>query len=85
MFTPPDPFCSFIRTSPSDHAKRSAVLCALSACDMLVFDRVTVSIDNEVFMLEGIVPDFGDNERAVTIAEAVVGSGNVRNRLLCGR
>lgn len=72
-------------SSPDSSAKKASVLSALSACDMLIFGQVTVSVSAEYLILEGTVPDLGDDEKAVTIAEALVGTGYVRNRLLCCR
>jgi osmotically-inducible protein OsmY len=63
-------------------ATRASVESALrSACDIDA-DEIVVEMLGAYVILEGFVRQRGDVERAVEIAEDVVGTGYVRSRML---
>jgi osmotically-inducible protein OsmY len=63
-------------------ATKASVQSALHAAQDLNVDEITVTIAGPYVVLEGIVHQKGDDDRAVAIAEEVVGKGYVRSRLL---
>lgn len=63
-------------------ATKASVESALHAAHDLNVDQVTVTIVGSYVVLEGIVQREGDDDRAVEIAEEVVGKGHVKSRLL---
>ncbi|MBY2986696.1 BON domain-containing protein [Rhizobium leguminosarum] len=69
------------RQGHSDAATRASVESALQAADFEA-GEITVSISGSYVILEGFVRRRGDVERAIEIAEGVVGRGYVRARLL---
>ncbi|MBY5338444.1 BON domain-containing protein [Rhizobium leguminosarum] len=70
------------RQDHSDAATRASVKSALHAAGDIDVAEITVSIAGSYVILEGFVGGRGDVERAVEIAEGVVGRGYVRGRLL---
>ncbi|MBY3083528.1 BON domain-containing protein [Rhizobium laguerreae] len=70
------------RQDHNDAATRASVECALhAACDIEAID-INVTTLGSYVILEGFVRRRGDVERAMEIAESVVGRGYVRSRLL---
>ena len=63
-------------------ATKASVESALHAVRDLDADDITVTAHGPYVVLEGTVHRKGDDDRAVEIAEEVVGKGYVRNRLL---
>ena len=63
-------------------AKRACTESALHAAADLDAAEIIVSTIGPCVILEGFVRQWGDSERALAIAEDVVGSGNVHCRLL---
>jgi len=61
---------------------RASVESALSAADDIDSGEIVVSILGPYVVLEGFVRQKGHVERAVEIAEDVVGKGYVRSRML---
>ncbi|EJC69337.1 putative periplasmic or secreted lipoprotein [Rhizobium leguminosarum bv. viciae WSM1455] len=70
------------RQGHSDAATRASVESALHAAADIEAGEITVTISGSYVILEGFVRRRGDVERAVEIAEGVVGRGYVRARLL---
>lgn len=70
------------RQGHSDAATRASVESALHAAPDIEAGEITVSISGSYVILEGFVRRRGDVERAIEIAEGVVGRGYVRARLL---
>ncbi|MBY3210126.1 BON domain-containing protein [Rhizobium laguerreae] len=70
------------RQDHSDAATRASVESALQAAGDIEVAEITVSIAGSHVILEGFVRLGGDVERAIEIAESVVGRGYVRSRLL---
>ncbi|MBY5458135.1 BON domain-containing protein [Rhizobium leguminosarum] len=70
------------RQGHSDAATRASVESALHAAGDIEAGEITVSISGSYLILEGVVRRRSDVERAVEIAESVVGRGYVRSRLL---
>ncbi|MBY3039438.1 BON domain-containing protein [Rhizobium laguerreae] len=70
------------RQGHSDAATRVSVESALHAAADVEAGEITVSISGSYVILEGFVRRRGDVERAIEIAEGVVGRGYVRGRLL---
>jgi osmotically-inducible protein OsmY len=65
-----------------DSSTRASVESALSAAHDLNAEEIVVVILGSYVILEGFVRRKGDAERAVEIAEDVVGKGYVRSRIL---
>jgi osmotically-inducible protein OsmY len=63
-------------------AMRASVESALHAAADLDAAEITVSTIGPYVVLEGFVPRWSDSERALAIAEAIVGSGYVHCRIL---
>lgn len=70
------------RQGHGEAATRASVESALHAADDLDAGEITVSMLGSHVILEGFVRRRGDVERAVAIAESVVGRGYVHGRLL---
>ncbi|WEA62560.1 MULTISPECIES: BON domain-containing protein [Rhizobium] len=70
------------RQGHSDAATRASVESALHATGDIEAGEITVSISGAYVVLEGFVHRRGDVERAVEIAENIVGRGYVHSRLL---
>ncbi|MBY5771281.1 hypothetical protein HFN63_14335 [Rhizobium leguminosarum] len=70
------------RQGHSDAATRASVESALHAAADIEAGEITVGITGSYTILEGFVRRRGDVERAIEIAEGVVGRGYVRGRLL---
>ncbi|MBY5519745.1 BON domain-containing protein [Rhizobium leguminosarum] len=70
------------RQGHSDSATRASVESALHAAADIEAGEITVSISGSYVILEGFVRWRGDVERAIEIAESVVGRGYARGRLL---
>ncbi|MDF0695367.1 BON domain-containing protein [Rhizobium sp. MC63] len=70
------------RQGHGEAATRASVESALHATDDLDAGEITVSTLSSYVILEGFVRRHGDVERAVAIAESVVGRGYVHSRLL---
>jgi osmotically-inducible protein OsmY len=66
----------------SNSATKASVESALSAARDLNVDEITVTVLGPYVVLEGVVQRKGDDDRAVEIAEDVVGKGYVKSRLL---
>lgn len=71
-----------VRQGHSDAATRASVESALHAAGDIEAANIAVSISGAYVVLEGFVRRRGDVERAVEIAESIVGRGSVRSRLL---
>ena len=71
-----------VRQGHSDAATRASVESALHAAGDIEAADIIVSISGAYVVLEGFVRRRGDVERAVEIAESIVGRGHVRGRLL---
>ncbi|AHG43992.1 hypothetical protein RLEG12_12485 [Rhizobium leguminosarum bv. trifolii CB782] len=65
-----------------DAATRASVEGALHADADLDAEEITVTTSGSYVVLEGFVHQRGDVERAIEIAESIVGRGYVRSRLL---
>ncbi|MBB4479156.1 BON domain-containing protein [Rhizobium etli] len=70
------------RQGHGEAATRASVESALHAANDLDAGEITVSMLGSYVILEGFVRRHGDVERAVAIAESVVGQGYVHSRLL---
>ncbi|MBA5805165.1 BON domain-containing protein [Rhizobium changzhiense] len=70
------------RQGHSEAATRASVESALHAAADFEAGEITVSVSGSYVILEGFVRRRGDVERAVEIAEGVVGRCYVRARLL---
>ncbi|MDC9808440.1 BON domain-containing protein [Rhizobium binxianense] len=70
------------RQGHSDAATRASVESALHATGDIEADQIIVGMSGAYVVLEGFVRRRGDVERAVEIAESIVGRGYVRSRLL---
>ncbi|MBB3916307.1 osmotically-inducible protein OsmY [Rhizobium pisi] len=70
------------RQGHRDAATRASVESALHAADNIEAGEVIVSMLGSYVILEGFVRRRGDVERAVEIAESIVGRGYVRSRML---
>ncbi|MBC2802154.1 BON domain-containing protein [Rhizobium ruizarguesonis] len=70
------------RQDHSDAATRASVESALHAAGDIEVAEISVSMAGSYVILEGFVCRRGDVERAIEIAEGVVGRGYVRSRLL---
>ncbi|RFB98640.1 hypothetical protein B5K08_03020 [Rhizobium leguminosarum bv. trifolii] len=70
------------RQGHGDAATRASVESALHAADDLDAAEIAVSMLGSFVVLEGFVRRRGDVERAVGIAESIVGRGYVHSRLL---
>ncbi|MGR4846986.1 BON domain-containing protein [Rhizobium laguerreae] len=70
------------RQDHSDAATRASVESALHAADDIEVAEIIVDISGSYVILEGFIRRRGDVERAIEIAESVVGRGYVRSRLL---
>ncbi|WP_163877773.1 BON domain-containing protein [Rhizobium laguerreae] len=76
-------FTNYGESGRQDHAAtRASVESALQAAGDIEVAEITVSIAGSYVILEGFVRLGGDVERAIEIAESVVGRGYVRSRLL---
>jgi osmotically-inducible protein OsmY len=65
-----------------DAATRASVEGALHAAGDLDAEEIIVTTSGSYVILEGFVRQRGDVERAIEIAESIVGRGYVRSRLL---
>ncbi len=63
-------------------ATKASVESALHAAHDLNVDEITVTVLGSFVVLEGFVHRKGDDDRAVEIAEDVLGKGYVKSRLL---
>lgn len=70
------------RQGHGDAATRASVESALHAADDLDAEEIAVSMLGSYVILDGFVRRRGDVERAVAIAESIVGRGYVHSRLL---
>jgi osmotically-inducible protein OsmY len=70
------------RQGHSDAATRASVESALHAAGDIEAGEIIVGLSGSYVVLEGFVRRRGDVERAIEVAESIVGRGYVRSRLL---
>jgi osmotically-inducible protein OsmY len=67
----------------SASSTKASVSAALAADASFVSEEIEVRVLGPVVVLEGYVAIRSDREKAVRVAEAIVGLGKVQDRMLC--